>query len=271
MAFLMFAAASRVARAQDVRSDSAVCDSLPQFGLRTDTIAAQVSIEPANALPAGWEEMLLAGISEHFTMPATVGSSVYGASKIVDGRPLVSVVVSGEVTADIDRNGVLRDPRISVSTLSPEIDRRLVAAVRGLDSTRALPQFPEETKIDSVRVRYRISEYPDSGKVMRPLSVVRQPTWILERPAFAKRGGPWPRYPREAERARLGDEVLVSFVVGGDGKALMQTVRVLRGHYREFQLSVLEVLPRIRFDPARIAGCQVQQLVQMPFSFRIPD
>lgn len=271
MGLLMFVSASGAAGAQDAIADSAACDSLPQFGLRTDTIAAQLSIEPANALPADWEAMLLEGISEHLTMPATVGSPVYGASKVVDGRPVVSVVVSGEVMADIDRNGVPRDPRISVTTLSPEIDRRLVEAIRGLDSARVLPPFPEDAKIESVRVRYRISEDPDSAKAMRPLSVVQQPTWLLERPVFAKPSSPAPRYPREGERARVGDEVLALFVVDRDGRAIMETVRMLRGHYREFQLSVLEVLPRLRFDPARIAGCPVAQLVQMPFSFRIPD
>jgi len=66
------------------------------------------------------------------------------------------------------------------------------------------------------------------------------------------------------------DGVLVSFVVDEDGKALIKTARVLKDHYREFQLAVLEALPQMGFEPARVAGCPVAQLVQMPFSFGIP-
>lgn len=260
-----------IAGAQEIHTDSTRCDSLPQYGLRTDTLSAQVSLEPANALPAGWEEMLLEGISGHFMTPTTAGIPVYGGSKVVDGQPLVSVEVSGEVMADLARDGSLTNPMISVSTLSPEIDHRLIAAIRSLDSSRVLPPFPEGAKVKSVRVRYRITENPDSGRLMRPMSVVQQPTWILERPAFARRDNPFPRYPPEGERARVGDEVLVSFVIDSDGRARMETLRMLKGHYREFQLAVLDVLPRMRFDPARIAGCPVAQLVQMPFSFRVPD
>lgn len=262
---------SSVAAGQNAGSDSTRCDSVPQYGLRTDTLAAQLSIEPADALPTSWEEMLLAGISEHFTMPPTSGTPVYDGSKSVDGRDLVSISIVGEVMSYLTRDGSLSDPLISVSTLSPEIDRRLIAAIRDLDLSRAIPPLPSNMKVDSVRVRYSISEHPDSGRIARPLNVVQQPTWVLDRPVFARRDNPSPRYPREGERARVGDEVLVSFVVDNDGRARMETVRMLRGRYREFQLAVLDVLPRMRFYPARIAGCPVAQLVQMPFSFRVPD
>lgn len=269
---LVGAAASSLQAQAATAADGARCDSLPAYGWRTDTVVASVKVEPGDALPSGWDELLLDGFVQFLRLPATGAVPVHDAAALyADGKFVVSLVITGEVSADLDRGGALGKPEITASTLSSEIDSSLVAAIDSLEAAHALPPLPGEAKGGPIKVRFEIGQYPSRGRRSIPISIVTQPTWILEKWASSMPGNPHPLYPVNADAKRIPGEVLVSFVVGPDGRAIFSTARVLKGgRYRDFQVAVLEVLPRMRFDPARIAGCPVAQLVQMPFSFTIP-
>jgi TonB family protein len=269
---LVGVAASSLRAQVATAADAARCDSLPAFGWRTDTVVASVKVEPEDALPSGWNELLLGGFAQFLRLPATSAVPVHdAAARYADGKFVVSLVITGEVSVDLDSGGALGKPELTASTLSPEIDSSLIAAIDSLEAAQALPLAPREVKDGPVRVRFEIGQSPPRGRRSIPISIVTQPTWILEKWTSSMPDNPHPRYPVNADAKRIPSEVLVSFVVGPDGRAIFSTARVLKGgRYRDFQVAVLEVLPRMRFDPARIAGCPVAQLVQMPFSFRIP-
>ncbi|HEU6450942.1 MAG TPA: energy transducer TonB [Gemmatimonadaceae bacterium] len=252
--------------------DDSRCDSLPPYGSRTDTVVASVKIEPEDALPDGWDEILLDGFAQFLRLPATGAVPVYSdAAALSDGKLLTSLVIDGEVSAQLERNGALGKPAITASTLSPGIDSSLVAALDSLESAHVLPPLPKEAKDGPIMVRFEIGQYTPRDQRSKPIAIVTHSTWILDNFVSSLPGNPHPRYPVNAERKRIPGGVLVSFVVGPDGRAIFSTARVLKGgRYRDFQVAVLEVLPQMRFDPARIAGCPVAQLVQMPFAFTIP-
>ena len=265
-------AASPLAAQAARPADGARCDSLPPVGWRTDTVVASVRVEPEDALPDGWDQILLDGFAQYLRLPATGAVPVYGdEASLSDGKLLTSLVITGEVSAQLERSGALGKPEITASTLSPEIDSSLVAAIDSLESAHVLPPLPKEERDGPIRVRFEIEQYTPRDQRSKPIAIVTHSTWILDNFASSLPGNPHPRFPVNAERKRIPGGVLVSFVVGPDGRAIFSTARVLKGgRYRDFQVAVLEVLPQMRFDPARIAGCPVAQLVQMPFAFTIP-
>lgn len=258
--------------AEGTSTERSRCDSIPPVGWRVDTLFGSVSIEPARALPTWWNGILLDVIGRQLRLnPSVGGLPISGADD--DGVAVpdtVKQVIAGQVFASLDRTGHLGSPQIGASSMSPDIDRSLLAAMRDAASAGSIPPFPDSVDADSVRVRFTVEEWHDSSSHALPLLVINNPTWILELPVTPMRGNPRPRYPKVAERARVEDGVLVSFVVDKEGSARLETARILKGRYREFQLAVLEILPQLRFHPARVDGCFVPQLVQMPFGFRIP-
>lgn len=92
-----------------------------------------------------------------------------------------------------------------------------------------------------------------------------------DKPALSVRGNPTPPYPEGLRLANIEGEVLVQFVVDTMGRPDMRTFRILGPPrvYREFAVSVIETLPKMRFTPAEWRGCKVKQIVQLPFAFKL--
>ena len=78
-----------------------------------------------------------------------------------------------------------------------------------------------------------------------------------------------PRYPDLMRTAGVEGEVLAQFIVGPDGVADVGSFKVLKSTHELFTKAVREALPRMRFNPARVGGRAVRQLVQQPFTFSI--
>jgi periplasmic protein TonB len=81
---------------------------------------------------------------------------------------------------------------------------------------------------------------------------------------------PKPKYPSVLESSGIAGEVQAQFVVRSDGKADMDTFKVLKSTNELFTQSIKNVLPRMRFSPAMIGGKPVNQLVQQAFQFAVP-
>jgi TonB family protein len=76
-----------------------------------------------------------------------------------------------------------------------------------------------------------------------------------------------PTYPPDERKRNREGIVAVRFVIGVDGKADMSTVNVLASSGDPFLGAVLEKLPELRFEPAKLHGVATRQLVIMPFDF----
>jgi periplasmic protein TonB len=92
----------------------------------------------------------------------------------------------------------------------------------------------------------------------------------VERPASMLDDSPKPKYPAVMESSGITGEVQAQFVVSANGKADMDTFKVLKSTNELFTQAVRNVLPRMRFSPAQIGGKPVNQLVQQSFMFAVP-
>ena len=91
----------------------------------------------------------------------------------------------------------------------------------------------------------------------------------VEKPVAPMSGNAAPPYPALLRAANVEGEVLAQFVVDTNGRAEMNTFKVLKSSHDLFTTSVELSLPQMRFHPAEIAGKKVRQLVQMPFVFSL--
>lgn len=91
----------------------------------------------------------------------------------------------------------------------------------------------------------------------------------VERQASLRSGSAQPHYPDVLRSAGVEGEVLVSFVVGVDGRAELGSLRAMKSDNALFEAAVRRALTGMRFDAAEIGGRKVRQLVQMPFVFRL--
>jgi len=92
----------------------------------------------------------------------------------------------------------------------------------------------------------------------------------VEKPAEMLSDSPKPRYPSVLESSGIAGEVQAQFVVRSDGKADMDSFKVLKSTNELFTQAVKNVLPRMHFSPAMIGGKPVNQLVQQSFQFAVP-
>jgi periplasmic protein TonB len=92
----------------------------------------------------------------------------------------------------------------------------------------------------------------------------------VEKPAEMLSDSPKPKYPSVLESSGIAGEVQAQFVVRMDGKADMDSFKVLKSSNELFTQAVKNVLPRMHFSPAMIGGKPVNQLVQQSFQFAVP-
>lgn len=102
-----------------------------------------------------------------------------------------------------------------------------------------------------------------------------------EQRAETKPGQTPPTYPMRAQRQRYEGTVLLQFLVDSTGHAIISSVHDLRpkampkwtsrdsSAYQSFLEETERAIARIEFIPARIGGCPVRQLVQMPFVYSL--
>lgn len=78
-----------------------------------------------------------------------------------------------------------------------------------------------------------------------------------------------PRYPSMLASAGIEGVVLARFVVDTLGRVERGSIEIASDSHELFARSVREALGRMRFEPAKVRGRKVRQLVQQPFTFEI--
>ena len=78
-----------------------------------------------------------------------------------------------------------------------------------------------------------------------------------------------PVYPRKLLQANIEGATVVQFVVDSLGHVDQSTIRVLESSHPAFTEAVRDVLPRMKYQPARIGRRPVAQTVEQRFGFRI--
>jgi protein TonB len=78
-----------------------------------------------------------------------------------------------------------------------------------------------------------------------------------------------PAYPEALRLAGISGRVVVRFVVDTLGQVEHESVVVRESSHARFENAVRDVLPRMRFTPAKIGNRPVRMTVEMPFEFAI--
>jgi TonB family protein len=92
-----------------------------------------------------------------------------------------------------------------------------------------------------------------------------------ETPARYKLNPPIPKYPRELEASGLEGSVVAQLVVDTTGRVAPGSFRILRSSHPDFSQAVRDVVFKMLFEPARIRGRPVRQLVEQRFEFAMPN
>jgi hypothetical protein len=181
------------------------------------------------------------------------------------------------------------DTSLAVDGLAPDtaaahLLMRSLAAV--VEEEKYLLFWPDETGPDSVAFHLAF-HYPlvDAAGVSTP-PTVRQAFAIFslavptQEPVTVKHQSN-PKYPENFPEKGITGDLVMQFIVDTTGRAEMATVEDLwpssrprltgemGRYYDAFRRAVVRSISRDRFEPARIGGCRVRQLVQMPFGFRV--
>jgi hypothetical protein len=146
----------------------------------------------------------------------------------------------------------------------PAFDSALVDAVARM--ARAGVEFLMPPRRDTLQMRIDIAIDPSAGLYPMPIAALA-PLGTISRPAHIKPTDIYPAWPKDLEAKRVNDDVVVRILVDENGRAVMDSVKVVEGKHQGYIDAVLAVLPKYRWTPALSGGCPVKQWVQMPFMF----
>ena len=122
------------------------------------------------------------------------------------------------------------------------------------NATAAAPPPPTQAAIQEVN----IEEPPRAFSELEVDSaVVRDPTSV------------GPTFPRALLQAKIEGVTRVQFIVDSTGRVEVTSLVILDSTHPEFTQAVRDVLPKMKFKPARIGARAVAQLVEQGFAFRI--
>lgn len=149
-----------------------------------------------------------------------------------------------------------------------ELDSLLVRTVRTLGDQRALAATLFRLDLQSARVELRLTTAPQPDEVSIPILRLATPFTKVDVPASLRQGNPAPIYPYIARETGKGDTVTFRVVVTEGGYVDRSRSVLTRASWRDFVTVVEEVLPYLRFRPARANGCAVRSIRDVTFEFR---
>ncbi|MHB1224186.1 MAG: energy transducer TonB [Gemmatimonadaceae bacterium] len=246
--------------------DSATGVILPGADILTDVVARRV------------REMLGAAPT---VLP--MGEPVVGW-RDVDRDVVVTVSRDGDFSWRASDDESTPEPAASTS-VSPaaELVMRALAAAHA-----AGERLPWPAGADGERLEFSLElshgQPTREGAIVPPSLRVSIPVFSLAVPwssPVAVTRPPRIGYPDDLARMGISGTIILEYMVGTDGRVDTETLhdvwrspepypRGEMGHaYRGFIATVKRALPAARFEPARLGGCAVRQLVQQPFVFGI--
>jgi hypothetical protein len=184
----------------------------------------------------------------------------------------------------VDSSGSYIALRQGVDSLTQSVAQ----SVRALDAVRMRHDslvFPDTLAVDSIRwvlglesASFREGEEPEAPKMRLgiPVFSVLKP-W--EQQVQGERVHV--RYPEDMRRAGFMGTILMELVVDTAGHPVPSTVRDLlppvqpplnekeRFAYERFVRSIRLALETARYEPAKIGGCALPQMVHQPFGFAL--
>jgi TonB family protein len=234
------------------------------------------AFDTAQHLSLGYQGMIGEGVRQFLVMPRVLALDVYQPMN-KDAWP----TITGAYRTTLHRNGHFTDTRTVGGTRNRGLDSAIVAAIIALDTAQLLPPPDSALMGDAEGLDLRIlvvpgavfstrlKTPPKTPEGLTPILHLRVPIRGASGPPYPKPGNPRPHYPEDLRASRVQGETMFEFVVDANGVPDLSTAQVIRVTAPQFIQSVLDVLPKLRFDPLLVEGCPVGALVRMPFQFSL--
>jgi TonB family protein len=121
----------------------------------------------------------------------------------------------------------------------------------------------------NVRADQLPPEHPENLDSLLAANVVYTAKTV-DRPVTYVDGTAQPVYPDSLSRARVAGSVMARFVVDTLGRVEAPTIHIDSATAPAFGEAVHRALLKAMFEPARLNGRRVRQVVEMPFDFKPP-
>lgn len=274
------AAAQRRIPAPDV----AACDSIVAAARAGDarlTVSAYLARADGEPLADSAADRLLLPILTQLELPVPLRLPMFAppptrlrafrAAEPDSGPALRGPALSAVYGFTLRRDGTIRDVRVRLAALAPGVDSAAVRALRLAGTLGALAADDRAlVPRGGLGLLLRLSAgvaVPGHGRPLFDSAV----GLFAVTDAVPPDSLPEPEYPRAEEQAGWEGRVLLQFAVDPSGRPAMETVELLQAASIGFARAALEVLPEVRYRPARVGSCAVWQLVRLPIEFRLPD
>lgn len=258
------------------KADTAACLDT----LRTsDSIAAVVtmSVKPQNKrtkLAKDFEGLVAQEFRSRLKVPSNLSLSVMRGWDSCDTTAVQRtcssgvLVIGSTVYATAHSDGTLSDVSVVDLSLTPEFSDSVRSILLQLSKERLIPFF---TSPESIPLEIHIGpeDHADTVARARQLFRVTIPRYRLpfKGAGWIQKGGP--KYPLNAERAGVGDTLVLSYTILRNGTVAPSSIDLLKGHYRDFVKPVVTYLINSIFEPATIGRCRVATWVTQTFMFAV--
>jgi glutamate:GABA antiporter len=257
--------------------DSTKCDSIV-FASSVGSVKTAIFVSANRmdgAIPPEQLNAIVRWVASSFATPRPFRISVFsGSPQMPSFRRLAKDTIADRRAPAI--TGVYRfwsvrapsptKPFTIRASLVPGFDNAALDAVASVLMLRDVVTPPAGEDSMLVDVRFSSDSSPNAVRMISAVFPVMPVVGAV--PIAGNLRAPFP----ESEKADASSgEVVVRFVVDRAGTPIPETVEVIRGTSIAFLRSALTALPEQHFQPARIKGCAVAQVVEYPFSFVPPE
>lgn len=230
----------------------------------------------------GYASDVFAAFRRALVLPSPLALPVFGYATPaitrtdLNGRGLaVAPTLTTVVAFSLGPSGAVLESAVAASSLAGSADTGILAAIQGAGSARAFPRMPASSSPrESIRFDVVVTTIPpDSTQHAVVVDQIRVPEWPLAR-AVGTAPGVQPIFPStRTGAASRPDSATFEFVVDESGKVNLSTGRAISTAgrvgdpaYLDFVARIAQILPALRYAPARVGTCPVAQVTQQAFS-----
>lgn len=236
------------------------------------SVVVKISVlhqERGGKLPPDFEGLFAQEFRSRFRPPHKLGLSViegYGACDsrqhtCSGGTPTLMTIAYAIAT----ENGTISELGVISPSLSTELSDSVRSALLSMSAANMVPLFGSTSSLP-IRVVVASEESPDSVPPVRQLFRTRLPRYAVQlRKAEMPPEGLHPKYPSIADRAGIGDTLLLYYTILADGRVAPQSVDIVRMRYKDFVKPVVDAVEGMVFQPAKLGGCPVAESVTQYF------
>lgn len=231
-------------------------------------VARATALDESQSLPPGFADELLFELGGRLRVPSPLPVNTYepvlrSADRSQPARAFASLDLLA--TLRLTHTGQPDRVELLASSLSPAFDQAVLQAIESAVRDSALPRLGPDVKDPTIPVRLLVTTTVTPADDDMVLFRMRVPA--LEVTPATVLNVPVPAYPAVQRMGGVQGRVDLRVIVTENGLAAANAVRVVRADDVAFLRAVLAVLDEYRFAPAKVGGCPVATVYQLPVEF----